>query len=112
MRPGYLPAPVAVSPDARQEDGDAVMSEKTYAGFVTAALIAPLVALCCFGPVLLGSLLGGVAGWLGGLNFLEVAGATAGAAVAVYAFLCWRRARVCRAEKQQTSTPPDRRTLR
>ncbi len=55
------------------------MSEKTYAGFVTAALIAPLVALCCFGPVLLGSLLGGVAGQLGGLNLLEVAGATAAA---------------------------------
>jgi hypothetical protein len=95
-----------------RRDCDAVMNEKSSANFVAAALIAPLVALCCFGPVVLGSLLGGVAGWLGGLSFFEVASATAGAAVAVYAFLRWRRTRVCRVEKQQTSTPPDRRTLR
>lgn len=95
-----------------RRDCDAVMNEKSLAGFVAAALIAPLVALCCVGPVVLGSLVGGVAGWLGGLNFLEVAGATASAAVAVYAFLRWKRARVCRAEKQQASAPPDIRTLR
>lgn len=83
------------------------MNEKSFAGLATAALVAPLVALCCVGPVVVGSLLGGLAGWLGGLNLFEVAGATAGTAIAVYAFIGWRRGRVCRAEKQHTSAPSD-----
>lgn len=42
------------------------MDDKPTAGIVTAIIIAPLVALCCLGPVVIGSAVGGVLGWFSG----------------------------------------------
>ena len=95
-----------------RKDRDAIVNEKSLAGFVVAALIAPLVAVCCVGPVVLGSLLGGLVGWLGGLDYLEVAGANASVAVAVYAFLRWRRPGFAEERSSSHPLPPDNRTLR
>ncbi|MEW6629514.1 MAG: hypothetical protein AB1440_01470 [Pseudomonadota bacterium] len=57
------------------------MDEKPFAGLVTAIIIAPLAVLCCLGPLLIGSALGGVAGWLGGqrLGLTAVLALSAGA---------------------------------
>lgn len=38
------------------------MDDKPTAGLVTAIIIAPLVALCCLGPVFIGSAVGGILG--------------------------------------------------
>lgn len=72
------------------------MDEKPVAGLVTAAVAVPLVALCCLGPAVLGSILGGMVGWFGGLNAVEVAAAALAAGALAYGFLRWRRARRAR----------------
>jgi hypothetical protein len=52
------------------------MNDKPRTGILTALAIAPIVALCCLGPVVLGSaVLGGIAGWLASLGAFEIAGA-------------------------------------
>ncbi len=50
------------------------MSEKLMAGVVTAAIIAPLCSVCILGAVVLGSFLGGLAGWFGGLDPMVTTG--------------------------------------
>ena len=42
------------------------MSDKPVAGLVAAALVAPLVAVCCLAPAALVSGAGWLFGWLGG----------------------------------------------
>lgn len=69
------------------------MSEKPAAGLIAAAVAAPLVVLCCLGPAVFGSLLGGIAGWLGGLGAAAAAGAGVVAGVAAYGLFRWWRAR-------------------
>ncbi len=44
------------------------MGEKLVAGFVTAAAIAPICAVCILGPAAIGSLFAGAFGWLGGIG--------------------------------------------
>lgn len=44
------------------------MSEKPIAGIVTAAIVAPLAAVCCLGPALFGSILSSVFGWFSGVD--------------------------------------------
>ena len=64
------------------------MSEKLLFGLTTAALIAPLCAVCVLGPAVLGSLLAGAFGWLGGLS----PGVTVGGAI-IAATLIYRLVR-------------------
>ncbi len=84
------------------------MNEKPVAGLVTTAVVAPLVAVCCLGPAAFGSILGGVAGWLGGLNAAAVAGPALAAGLVAYGFFRWRGARLRREEGQQSSGPVGR----
>jgi hypothetical protein len=66
------------------------VSDKPVAGFVTLIVAAPLVLLCCLGPVVLIGLLAGTAGWFAGLGLMAIAGS---AALAGYvAFRQYRRA--------------------
>jgi len=69
------------------------MSDKPIAGLVIAAVMAPLALFCCLGPVVLGSVLGGIISWLGGLNLAAGAGAALAAGLLAYGFLRWRKAR-------------------
>jgi hypothetical protein len=55
------------------------MSEKPSATITTAALVAPLVVLCCLGPAAVAALLSGIVARLGGLG---VAATVAAAVVA------------------------------
>src|SRR5579863_3881233 len=73
------------------------MGEKPVAGIVTAAGVVPLVLLCCLGPVVVGSMIGGVFGWLGGLGPAAIAGTAVAFAAITYGFLRWRRRRRRRA---------------
>src|SRR5262249_54954997 len=69
------------------------MNDNRVAGFVTALLVAPLVVVCCLGPAVLGSALGALVGWVGGLGPVEVIAAAFAAGLAIYGFLRLRRAR-------------------
>ena len=42
------------------------MDDKIVAGAVTAVVVAPICAFCILGPAVVGSLLGGISGWIGG----------------------------------------------
>lgn len=80
------------------------MEEKPVAGLVTAAVAVPLVALCCLGPVVLGSVLGGIGAWLGGLNAAEIVGATFVAGILAYGLLRRVRARNAHGRTEPAST--------
>jgi uncharacterized protein YcfJ len=68
------------------------MDEKPIAGIVTAIIIAPLVALCCLGPLVIGSALGGVVGWFSGQGLGLTAVLVFSAGAVGYAVTRWRRA--------------------
>ena len=53
------------------------MSDKVVAGLVTAAVVAPICAVCIGGPVFLASAAAGIGGWFSGLG----AGASTGLAI-------------------------------
>jgi len=68
------------------------MNEKPAAGLMTAIVVAPLVALCCLGPLFIGSAVGGVVGWLSGQGLALTAVLAFLAAAIGYAVMRWRRA--------------------
>lgn len=69
------------------------MNEKLIAGLVTAAVIAPVCAVCVLGPVVLASIFAGVTGWLGGFGPVVTAGLVLVAGTAAYGIIRRRRAR-------------------
>jgi len=75
------------------------VSERPAAGFLTAALVAPLVLLCCLGPAGVVSLLGGFVAWLSGLNAAAVLGVTIAIGPLAYAILHARKTRLQRQTK-------------
>lgn len=77
------------------------MDERPIAGIVTVIIIAPLIALCCLGPLFIGSAVGGVVGWLSGQGpVLTVALALLAGALG-FAVMRWRRA----SSRAQAGTP-------
>jgi hypothetical protein len=68
------------------------MGEKLTAWFVTAALIAPVCAVCVLGPAVIASVFAGVAGWFGGLDTVATAGLVLVTGIAVYGIIRRRRA--------------------
>jgi hypothetical protein len=77
----------------RPEWYDVPMSDKPIVGLVIAAVVAPVALLCCLGPVVLGSILGGIVGWFDGLNLLAAGGVALATSLLTYGFLLWRKAR-------------------
>jgi hypothetical protein len=61
------------------------MSEKLAVGLLTAAIVLPLCAVCILGPVIVGSIFAGIAGWLGGFGPVAVTGLSLVTGIAVYA---------------------------
>ena len=51
------------------------MDQKPRAGIATTAMVAPLLVLCCLGPVVVASIVGGILGWLGSLGPAKIIGA-------------------------------------
>jgi len=49
------------------------MSDKPVAGFVTTLVVAPMMILCCLGPVLYATFAAGFFGWLGGVSPMRIA---------------------------------------
>ncbi|CAN7619876.1 hypothetical protein HW571_22930 [Agrobacterium genomosp. 3] len=80
------------------------MDDKPTAGIVTAIIIAPLVALCCLGPVVIGSAVGGVLGWFSGQGLVIGGVLTLLAGAAGYALMRWRRASSRREDASPTCT--------
>lgn len=67
------------------------MNEKPVAGLLATVAVLPLLLLCCLGPVILGSILGGIAGWLSGLGFAGILSAALAIAAISYGILRWRQ---------------------
>jgi hypothetical protein len=72
------------------------MSERPAAGLAAAALVVPVVLLCCLGPAAIASLVAGFIAWLGGLGSLAVAGVTVTVGLLAYGLLRGRTARLRR----------------
>ena len=68
------------------------MGDKLVAGLVTAAVVAPVCALCVLGPAILTSMFAGIAGWLGGFDPVVTTGLVLVAGIAVYGIVRRRRA--------------------
>ncbi|MBI1774454.1 MAG: hypothetical protein HYR63_03815 [Proteobacteria bacterium] len=66
------------------------MNEKPVAGLFTVIASVPLL-LCCLGPVVLGSVIGGIVSLLGGLNPAAAVASALAIGVAVYAIIRWRK---------------------
>ncbi len=69
------------------------MSDKPVAGLVAAVAIAPVAALCCLGPAVLGSAVAWVSGWFSGLGPVTTTALAIVAAVLVIALLRRSKAR-------------------
>ncbi len=69
------------------------MGEKFIAGLVTAAAVAPICALCVFGPAMFTSILAGIVGWFGGFDPVVTTGLVLVAGIAVCESVRRRRAR-------------------
>jgi membrane protein DedA with SNARE-associated domain len=60
------------------------MSDKITAGLVTFAVILPLCAVCVLGPAAAGTVIAGLAAWLGGFDFWATMLVTVGGVAAIY----------------------------
>lgn len=69
------------------------MSDKLLAGFVTAAVVAPICSVCVLGPAAVGSLLMGGVAWFGGAGPLLTLALMAAMGVLVVRTLRRRRQR-------------------
>lgn len=67
------------------------MSEKLIAGIVTAAVVAPLCAVCVLGLAAIGSVLAGAFAWIGGAGPLLTLALMVAAGLLVYRTLRRRR---------------------
>ncbi len=83
------------------------MGEKIVAGFVTAAVIAPLCAACILGPAVFVSVFAGIVGWFGGLSAITTAGLVVIVGIAVTETIRRRRAR--RSPMHPSGEPSDER---
>ena len=69
------------------------MNDKLLAGLFTAAVIAPLCAVCILGPALLGSMLAVAFGWIADLRPVVTTGLAIIAAILVYGIMRRRKAK-------------------
>ena len=69
------------------------MDDKPIAMLVTAAVVAPICALCILGPAILGSAVAGVFAWFGGFDPVAAMGVAIIFAILAYGFLRRRRDR-------------------
>lgn len=65
------------------------MSDKPTGGLITVLIIAPLLAICCLGPILFVSFAAGIFSWIGGIDPLRIV--LVMALVAIGAFYFSRR---------------------
>ena len=69
------------------------MNDKPIAMLITAAVVAPICALCILGPVVLGSAVAGVFSWFAGFDPVAAWGLAVIGAIPAYGFLRRRRDR-------------------
>ena len=89
------------------------MSDKPVAALVTAFAIAPFCVVCALGPAVVGSALGGVVGWFGGLRGVAtVLIMVVVAAIATAMARAWLRRRQGLAQRPPGHRPAGLRTTR
>ena len=69
------------------------MNDKPVTMLVTAAVVAPICAVCILGPAFLGSAVAGVFAWFGGFDPVTALGLAVIGAILAYGFFCRRRDR-------------------
>ncbi len=67
------------------------MNDKPIAILVTAAVVAPICALCILGPAVLGSAVAGVFAWFAGFDPVAVLALAVIGAILAYGFFSRRR---------------------
>ena len=75
------------------------MVKKIIIFLVAATVVAPLCALCIFGPIVLGSAIAGIAAWIGGFDILATAGLAIIVGAVLYGLVRWRRGKIDAAAK-------------
>jgi len=75
------------------------MGQKIIIFLVAATVVAPLCALCIFGPIVLGSVIAGIAAWIGGFDFLVTTGLAIIVGAVLYGLVRWRRGKIDAAAK-------------
>lgn len=75
------------------------MHDKIVAGAVTAVVVAPICAFCILGPAVVGSLLGGISGWIGGLSPVLTTGLAIATGILVLGIVRRRRTRIAPSDK-------------
>lgn len=75
------------------------MHDKIVAGAVTAVVVAPICVVCILGPAVVGSLLGGISGWIGGLSPVLTTGLAIATGLLVLQMVRRRRTRVAPRDK-------------
>lgn len=76
------------------------MNDKPIAMLVTAAVVAPICAVCILGPAFLGSALAGLFAWFGGFDPVASLGLAAVGAILAYGFFRRRRDRQGMADRR------------
>jgi hypothetical protein len=75
------------------------MGQKIIIFLVAATVVAPLCALCIFGPIVLGSAIAGIAAWIGGFDILVTTGLAIIVGAVLYGLVSWRRGKIDAAAK-------------
>ncbi len=65
------------------------MSDKPTGGIITALIIAPLLAICCLGPIVFTSFAAGFFSWIGGIDPLRIVLVMALVAIGAFYFFRW-----------------------
>ena len=81
------------------------MHDKIVAGAVTTVVVAPICAFCILGPAFVGSLLGGISGWIGGLSPVLITGLAIATGILVLEIVRRRRTRIAPRDKISAPAP-------
>ena len=81
------------------------MHDKIVAGAVTAVVIAPMCAVCILGPAVVGSVLGGISGWVGGLSPVLTTGLALATGILVLGIVRRRRTRIIPRDESSAPAP-------
>jgi|TARA_R100000005_G_C5000267_1_gene207094 hypothetical protein len=67
------------------------MSDKPTGGLITALIVAPLLAICCLGPIVFASFAAGIFSWIGGIDPLRIMLVMALVAIGAFYLFRWRK---------------------
>ncbi|WP_288901586.1 hypothetical protein [uncultured Sneathiella sp.] len=67
------------------------MSDKPTGDLIAVLIIAPLLTICCLGPIVFASFAAGIFSWIGGIDPLRILLVMALVAIGAFYLLRWRK---------------------